>query len=54
MDEKHAPVLVEKKTLTVGEDAPPMSAFATWTRAQCIRKFWRLYLSGLGACVAGL
>lgn len=35
-------------------DAAPTSAFATLTRAQCVRKFWRLYITGLGVSLAGM
>lgn len=44
----------EKVDPIVSDDAPPVSAFATWSRAQCVKKFWRLYGSGLGVSVAGL
>jgi hypothetical protein len=54
MGEKNTPIQMEETDSTVAQDAPPVSAFATLTRAQCVRKFWRLYLGGLGACVAGL
>lgn len=46
--------MTEKMDLTASDDGPPVSAFATWTRAQCVKKFWRLYVSGLGVSVAGL
>ncbi|OAL57382.1 general substrate transporter [Pyrenochaeta sp. DS3sAY3a] len=45
---------LEKTDPTANNDAAPVSAFATWTRAQCVKKFWRLYGSGLGVAVAGL
>lgn len=45
---------LEKMDPTTNNDAAPVSAFATWTRAQCVKKFWRLYGSGLGVAVAGL
>jgi hypothetical protein len=35
-------------------DAAPTSAFAGLTRAQCVRKFWRLYITGLGVSLAGM
>ncbi|KAH7073250.1 general substrate transporter [Paraphoma chrysanthemicola] len=54
MDGKNTLVEMEEKGSTVVGDAPPVSAFATYTRAQCMRKFWRLYLGGLGSCIAGL
>ncbi|KAH3904725.1 hypothetical protein HBI56_213670 [Parastagonospora nodorum] len=53
-DEKNNPIQMEDTDSSIAQDAPPVSAFATLTRAQCVRKFWRLYLSGLGACIAGL
>jgi hypothetical protein len=53
-DEKSTPVQTEETESTMAQDAPPVSAFATLTRGQCVRKFWRLYLGGLGACVAGM
>lgn len=31
-----------------------ISAFAHYTTGQVIRKFWRLYLCGLGAALAGM
>ena len=34
--------------------AVPTSAFATLTRAQCVKKFWRLYITGLGVSLAGM
>jgi len=46
--------MMEKTDPTASDDALPVSAFATWTRAQCVRKFWRLYGTGLGVSVAGL
>ncbi|KAF2994970.1 hypothetical protein E8E13_003257 [Curvularia kusanoi] len=46
--------MVEKIHPTASDDAPPVSVFATWTRAQCVKKFWRLYSNGLGVSVAGL
>lgn len=33
---------------------PVVSAFATWSKAACVRKFWRLYLTGLGISLAGM
>ncbi|KAL6354046.1 hypothetical protein LRP88_12598 [Fusarium phalaenopsidis] len=30
------------------------SAFAGLTRAQCVKKFWRLYITGLGVSLAGI
>jgi hypothetical protein len=30
------------------------SAYATLTRSQVVRKFWRLYLTGLGISMAGM
>lgn len=54
-DKKRNPtVLMERKDATVSDNAPPVSAFATLTRAQCVKKFWRLYATGLGVAVAGL
>ncbi|KAG4259894.1 hypothetical protein FPRO03_12544 [Fusarium proliferatum] len=35
-------------------DVAPTSAFASLTRAQCVRKFWRLYITGLGVSLAGM
>ncbi|KAF4334038.1 general substrate transporter [Fusarium beomiforme] len=35
-------------------DAVPTSAFASLTRAQCVKKFWRLYITGLGVSLAGM
>ncbi|KAG5747361.1 hypothetical protein H9Q70_009954 [Fusarium xylarioides] len=35
-------------------DTAPTSAFAGLTRAQCVRKFWRLYITGLGVSLAGM
>ncbi|RFN47645.1 maltose permease mal31 [Fusarium flagelliforme] len=35
-------------------NAVPTSAFATLTRAQCVKKFWRLYITGLGVSLAGM
>ncbi|KAF5559111.1 general substrate transporter [Fusarium phyllophilum] len=35
-------------------DVAPTSAFAGLTRAQCVRKFWRLYITGLGVSLAGM
>jgi hypothetical protein len=54
VDEKNTSVIMEEKNSAIAEEAPPVSAFAAFTRGQCVRKFWRLYMSGLGACVAGL
>jgi hypothetical protein len=45
---------MEEKDLSVTEHSPPVSAFAVLNRAQCVRKFWRLYGAGLGVAVAGL
>lgn len=36
------------------EVEPNVSAFATWSKAACVRKFWRLYLTGLGISLAGM
>lgn len=36
------------------EDEPVVSAFATWSKAACVKKFWRLYLTGLGISLAGM
>jgi hypothetical protein len=33
---------------------PPRSAFAEFSRTQILRKFWRLYLFGLGVSLAGM
>jgi hypothetical protein len=52
--EKPAAIMMEEKDLSVTENPPPVSAFATLTRAQCVRKFWRLYGTGLSVAVAGL
>ncbi|KAM0335047.1 hypothetical protein ACHAQA_000081 [Verticillium albo-atrum] len=30
------------------------SAFASYTRGECIRKFWRLYITGVGVSLAGM
>lgn len=46
--------MTEKTDPTAHDDVPPVSAFATFSRAQCVKKFWRLYGSGLGVSVAGL
>lgn len=35
-------------------NAVPTSAFAALTRAQCVKKFWRLYITGLGVSLAGM
>ncbi|KAF2021571.1 general substrate transporter [Aaosphaeria arxii CBS 175.79] len=54
-EEKNAiPVMMEEKNEAATENAPPVSAFATLTRAQAVRTFWRLYITGLGVSVAGL
>jgi len=54
-DEKdNASVQMEEKKTNVSHNAPPVSAFAALTRAQCVRKFWRLYGTGLAVCIAGL
>ncbi|KAH6695908.1 general substrate transporter [Leptodontidium sp. MPI-SDFR-AT-0119] len=54
-DEKQIkPGSAEEVELTAIDHALPVSAFATWSRGQCVRKFWRLYLSGIGVCVAGM
>ncbi|KAH8885823.1 general substrate transporter [Thozetella sp. PMI_491] len=31
-----------------------ISAFASWTRARCVKHFWRLYLTGLGCALCGM
>ncbi|KAH6876392.1 general substrate transporter [Thelonectria olida] len=36
------------------DEAPVTSAFASLTRAQCVKKFWRLYAIGLGVSLAGM
>ncbi|KAM5341255.1 hypothetical protein ACJ41O_015364 [Fusarium nematophilum] len=36
------------------DTAPITSAFAGLTRAECIKKFWRLYVTGLGVSLAGM
>ncbi|KAH7385141.1 general substrate transporter [Cadophora sp. MPI-SDFR-AT-0126] len=46
--------LKEEIEHTATEHTIPVSAFATLSRGQCVRKFWRLYLSGLGVTVAGM
>ncbi|KAG8353792.1 hypothetical protein FVEN_g8177 [Fusarium venenatum] len=35
-------------------DVAPTSAFVGLTRAQSVRKFWRLYVTGLGVSLAGM
>lgn len=54
VDEKDTGVVMEEKNSGITEDTPPVSAYAMLTRGQCVRKFWRLYLCGLGACIAGM
>jgi hypothetical protein len=55
VDAKDMPaILMEDKDATAADNTPPVSAFATLSRAQCIQKFWRLYATGLGVAVAGL
>lgn len=54
VDDKNSTIVMEEKNSAITEETPPVSAFATLTRAQAVRKFWRLYLCGLGACVAGM
>jgi hypothetical protein len=54
MDDKETTIRMEEKDSTAVDNAPPVSAFATLTRGQCVRKFWRLYASGLGVSIAGL
>lgn len=34
--------------------APVTSAFADWSRAACVKKFWRLYMIGLMVSVGGM
>jgi hypothetical protein len=47
-------VELEDKT-SLDESTPALtSAFATWTRSQCVRKFWRLYLTGMSTSIAGM
>lgn len=36
------------------EGVPLTSAFASLPRLAAIRKFWRLYLSGLGVAISGM
>ncbi|KAJ0315177.1 hypothetical protein Brms1b_006290 [Colletotrichum noveboracense] len=36
------------------EVTPITSAFADWSRARCIKKFWRLYACGLSVSLAGM
>lgn len=36
------------------ETSAVTSAYASWTRAECVRKFWRLYITGLGVSMAGM
>jgi hypothetical protein len=45
---------MEEKDTSVTEHPPPVSAFAALSRAECVKKFWRLYGAGLGVAVAGL
>ena len=42
-----------KKSDIVDEDAP-RSAFAAWERGPLIRRFWRLYLTGLLVASGGM
>jgi hypothetical protein len=39
---------------TKHEQGQPLSAYAAWTRSQCIRKFWRLYGTGVGVSLCGM
>lgn len=50
-DQKPGYVHNNDETLEV---EPNVSAFATWSKAACVRKFWRLYLTGLGISLAGM
>lgn len=34
--------------------APVTSAFADWSRAACMKKFWRLYMIGLMVSIGGM
>ncbi|KAH8736575.1 general substrate transporter [Ilyonectria robusta] len=55
--ETDQPNIVEfENTGTKGdnETSAVTSAYATWTRAECVRKFWRLYVTGLGVSMAGM
>jgi hypothetical protein len=45
---------MDEKNFAAADDAPVVSAFATLTRAQCVKKFWRLYMAGLGVSIAGM
>ncbi|KAH7143442.1 general substrate transporter [Dactylonectria macrodidyma] len=36
------------------ETTPITSSYANWSRAECVRKFWRLYVTGLGVSLAGM
>lgn len=47
------PDFIHKNDETL-EIEPVVSAFATWSKAACVRKFWRLYLTGLGISLAGM
>lgn len=43
-----------KKDLTGSGIDPVSSAYASWTRSAMIRKFWRLYLTGLMVSIGGM
>jgi hypothetical protein len=47
-------VELEGKMPSDTDSLPLTSAYATWTRAQCVKKFWRLYLTGMMTSIAGM
>ncbi|KAF5006850.1 hypothetical protein FDECE_6797 [Fusarium decemcellulare] len=54
-DQDQANVVQEEHGEKKGHDpAQVTSAFAGLTRAECVQKFWRLYITGLGVSLAGM
>ncbi|KAL2849592.1 general substrate transporter [Aspergillus pseudoustus] len=53
--DKQGAMHIEKDGISADEQTVPVtSAYATLTRAQVVRKFWRLYITGLGVSMAGM
>jgi hypothetical protein len=55
MNKEQADVVQEEHGEKGAHEATAVtSAFAGLTRAQCVKKFWRLYITGLGVSLAGM
>ena len=53
-DTRSRPDDVVKSSDVVDDEGGPRSAFAGWQRGPLVRKFWRLYLTGVLVATGGM